>query len=80
MFPTEPDLLRLTAEVCGEDSIDPDEELLESGLLDSFGMISLFLALEDRYGLELHPTQFPVERLSTPHSIVQLILEAWDNR
>lgn len=55
----------------GRDAIDEDTELLESGLLDSLGVILLMEALEER-GVELQLTEVKREEFSTPARIAAL--------
>ncbi len=66
------DIVGLLSDFCEHDGgIEPDTELLESGLLDSLAFIELLNALEDR-GCEIHPTQYPREAFSTPAKIAEM--------
>ena len=56
----------------GLHEIDPETELLDSGILDSFALIQLFNALEDR-GVALQPTQVRREEMKTPAAIAEAI-------
>ena len=42
------ELLALLREICGEESIAPNTELMESGLLDSYAFINLLSELDMR--------------------------------
>lgn len=54
--------------------LDPDCELLDSGILDSYVFIELFSILEEE-GIEIYPTRIDHDRLRTPRSIQTLIAE-----
>ncbi|MGN1132919.1 MAG: D-alanine--poly(phosphoribitol) ligase subunit 2 [Oscillospiraceae bacterium] len=70
------DVTKILYEICEDENVkNPDYDLIDSGLLDSYAMIELFSDLED-YGIELYPTQIDRERLRTPRSIQELVNEA----
>ena len=67
-----PDLLY---EICEDEHVyEPDFDLFESGLLDSFAFIELFAKLED-HSIILYPTRIDRSKLRTPRSIEELIRE-----
>lgn len=67
-----PDLLY---EICEDEHVyDPDFDLIESGVLDSFAFIELFTKLED-HGIVLQPTRIDRSLLRTPRTIEQLVKE-----
>lgn len=69
------DICNLLYEICEDEAVlDPDCELLESGLLDSYARIELFTRLEDE-GIELQPTRIDRTRLKTPRTIAELLRE-----
>lgn len=69
------DVKKLLLEICEDPQVlEPDVDLIESGLLDSFAMISLFTALADE-GIELYPTRIDRDRLRTVSGIEMLIAE-----
>lgn len=69
------EISKILYEVCGDDSVfDPECELLDSGLLDSFAMIELLSILEDN-GITIHPTRTDRSRFKTPRSISELTRE-----
>ena len=73
------DICELLYEICEDEAVlNPDCELLDSGLLDSYAMIELFTRLEDE-GIELQPTRIDRSRLKTPRSIAELIREYLTN-
>ena len=60
-------------EICEDENVfNPDFDLIESGLLDSFAFIELFSALEDN-GITIQPTRINRELLRTPGSIQKLV-------
>lgn len=67
------DIPALLYELCEDKKVlQPDCELLESGLLDSLAMMQLFMRLED-CGVELQPTQINRADLKTPRRIALLV-------
>lgn len=68
-------LPRLLAEACGTpDALAPGLDLLESGVLDSLGLILLLDALAD-HGIEIAPTQVDRDRFRTMEGIAALCRE-----
>ncbi|MBE6626812.1 MAG: D-alanine--poly(phosphoribitol) ligase subunit 2 [Ruminococcaceae bacterium] len=66
-------------EICEDEAVlDPDCELIESGILDSLAFIELFSALEDE-GIFLQPTRIDRTMLKTPRTIERLIEETAEN-
>lgn len=62
-------------EICEDKSVyDPDCELIESGLLDSYAFIELLSALED-HGIVIQPTRVDRDMFKTPDSIQKMIDE-----
>ena len=55
--------------------VGPDDELLDAGILDSLGLLTLLEALEDR-GVALHPASLPRQALSTARRILAEIERA----
>jgi D-alanine--poly(phosphoribitol) ligase subunit 2 len=70
-------IAEILAELCGVESeeIEPDLQLFEEGLLDSFAAIQLVLALEEAFGVSLDMASLPRERIATPAAIAALIRE-----
>ena len=63
----------LLYEICEDELVyEPDCELIESGLLDSYAIIELFSALEDG-GVYLQPTRIDRSLLKTPAGIQKLV-------
>ncbi|MGN0602191.1 MAG: D-alanine--poly(phosphoribitol) ligase subunit 2 [Oscillospiraceae bacterium] len=69
------DIPKILYDICEDDNVyNPDFDLIDSGLLDSYAFIELFSALED-YGIEIYPTRIDREQLRTPKSIEELVKE-----
>lgn len=61
--------------ICGteEGELEPDLDLFEAGLLDSFGVVQLLVELEERLGVELDIATITREEIATPALIAQRI-------
>lgn len=69
------DVPKLLYEIIGDEAVlEPDCELLESGLLDSLALIELVNLLEEE-GVTLHLTRIDRQRLKTTGSITALVKE-----
>lgn len=67
------DVKKILYEICEDENVyNPDFDLIESGLLDSFAMIELFAKLEDE-GIEIQPTRIDRKKLRTPRGIEELV-------
>ncbi len=67
------DVKKILYEICEDENVyNPDFDLIESGLLDSFAMIELFARLEDE-GIEIQPTRIDRKKLRTPRGIEELV-------
>ena len=64
--------LAILREVTGDDEIvsDPDLPLLDSGLIDSLGIVSLIAALEESFGLVISPAELDRAAWATPRALV----------
>lgn len=70
-------ILDQLAEITGEDEIkrNPDVELFSNGLLDSFGIIQLFVAIQEELNIEIAPTEVDREMWATPNKIIAYLEE-----
>ena len=67
------DVAKILYEICeNEEVLDPDCELIESGILDSFTFIEFFSKLED-LGIEIQPTRISRDVLKTPKSLQEYV-------
>ena len=53
--------------------LDEQTPLLSSGIIDSFGVVNLLGAIEDRFGVVLDETELSAETFDTPQQILGLI-------
>ncbi|WP_425806335.1 D-alanine--poly(phosphoribitol) ligase subunit 2 [Desulfitobacterium sp. Sab5] len=70
-------ILDTLTEICGTDEImkNPDVELFSTGLLDSFGIIQLFVAIQEELNIEVAPTEVTREEWATPNKIIAYLEE-----
>lgn len=71
------DVIQLIADVCQDDVVkeDPNIDLFDSGLLDSFGTINLLVEIDDRFGVNIPITEFSREEWNTPNHIAEKLAE-----
>lgn len=64
----------ILTEISGADEgeIELDTELFEEGVLDSFGIVQLFVELEERLGVKLDTANMQREDISTAEKIIAL--------
>lgn len=48
-----------------EDALEPDDDLLGGGILDSLGMMKLILFIEKEYALKVPPEDMVIENFMT---------------
>ena len=69
------DVEEMLCEICETDKVrEPDLDLIESGILDSYAIIELFTRLEDK-GIELQITRIDRKLLHSVKGIEKLISE-----
>jgi acyl carrier protein len=54
-------------------SLDPDEDLLAAGTLDSLSLMELVAFIEERYGIEVSDEDLVMENFRTLRSIQELV-------
>ncbi|MCY9362695.1 D-alanine--poly(phosphoribitol) ligase subunit DltC [Bacillus spizizenii] len=71
------EVLDVLAEVCQDDIVkeNPDIEIFEEGLLDSFGTVELLLAIENRFDILVPITEFDRDVWNTPNNIINQLSE-----
>lgn len=62
-------LTRASAEAGNDAPITRDTKLLQSGLLDSIGIVGLIQFIESRFGIQIPDADVGLELLDTPASI-----------
>ena len=55
------------------ENIGPEQELLESGILDSLAFITLLEEIAVRWRIEIQPTQVPPAEWKTVRSIARML-------
>lgn len=68
-------ILETLTEICGTDEIqkNSDIQLFSTGLLDSFGIIQLFVAIQEELNIEIAPTEVTREEWATPNMIIEYL-------
>jgi D-alanine--poly(phosphoribitol) ligase subunit 2 len=64
--------LEILRQVTGDDEVmtDLDLSLFASGLIDSFGLVTLLLALEEAFGIVIAPSELDWTTWSTARSLL----------
>ena len=57
----------------GQRPIDPTEDLLASGVIDSFGLITLIAALERTFGISIIEEDVVPEHFQTPEQLAAFV-------
>ncbi|MGE6515239.1 D-alanine--poly(phosphoribitol) ligase subunit 2 [Lysinibacillus sphaericus] len=70
-------ILEMLVDLCEDDVIleNPDMDLFEEGLLDSFGTINLLVEIENRFEISVPITDFNREEWNTPNRIAAKLAE-----
>lgn len=54
-------------------ALDPDADLIDENILDSFSIVQLAVFIQEQFGVELEPEDFARAHLATLSGIVALI-------
>lgn len=70
-------ILDILTDISGTDEIrkNPDLELFKNGWLDSFGIIELFVAIQEQLDIEVAPTEMEREEWDTANKIIAYLEE-----
>ena len=70
-------VLDILEEVCQYDIVkeNPDIQLFEEGILDSFGTVSLLVEIQERLGMEVSISDFDRDEWATPNMIINKLAE-----
>jgi D-alanine--poly(phosphoribitol) ligase subunit 2 len=70
-------VIELLAEICQDDAVkeNPDIELFDSGLLDSFGTVEMLVQFEERFGITVPITEFDRDTWNTPKNIAKQLAD-----
>jgi D-alanine--poly(phosphoribitol) ligase subunit 2 len=65
-------VLDILSDVTGSDDVRnfPDIELYGLGIIDSLATVSLMLAFEEAFGIEISPAEFDRDSWATPRQLV----------
>ena len=65
------------AELCEEDEVknNLDEDLFESGLMDSLAFAELLFAIEENFGVIIAPSEIQRSDINTANKIIRLVKE-----
>ena len=69
-------IFRLAAtveEITGRNGIEVSEELVRSGLIDSFGILQLILEIEQKFGISLENEDLDATNFSSIQTISDLV-------
>lgn len=67
------DLLEIITEISGEGNIDFEDELFNSGLIDSLGFIELLAAIEEKFGITIDPLDVDKEDVNTINKLAAFL-------
>lgn len=68
------DLTAYLREQTGRAEIPPEAMILDSGLIDSFGIVLLVGFIEEKYGIQLSGEEMTAETLASVSSIADLLV------
>ena len=60
----------------GLSSLDDDEPLIESGIVDSLGVLKIMSFLDDAFGMDLSSAEIRLENFKDVRTICRLVEEA----
>lgn len=68
-------VIAILNDICGADpgEIREDTMLFDEGLLDSFGVVELIVALEDQFSVSLDPAELERREMATPAAIAATV-------
>jgi D-alanine--poly(phosphoribitol) ligase subunit 2 len=71
----EQEIILILNDICGAEpgELEPDLDLFENGLLDSFGVVQLLVKLEERFGAAPDIESFTREEIATPALIAGIM-------
>ena len=70
-------VIELLAEICQDDVVkeNPNIELFDTGLLDSFGTVEMLVQVEERFGITVPITEFDRDTWNTPLNIAKQLAD-----
>lgn len=74
------DVKKILFEICEDEKVfDENTDLIESGILDSYGMMELLAALEDE-GIEINITRIDRNLLRSVSGIEKLVSDSFERK
>jgi D-alanine--poly(phosphoribitol) ligase subunit 2 len=68
---TQTEVLNILSDLTGEDLSDQlDENIFETGLMDSMGTVQMLLELQDKFGIAVPVSEFNRAEWDTPKKII----------
>ena len=71
------EIISLLAEICQDNVVkeNPDIDLFDSGLLDSFGTVELLVLIEERLAITVPISEFDRDVWNTPNNIARQLVD-----
>ncbi|UXV31596.1 D-alanine--poly(phosphoribitol) ligase subunit 2 [Mammaliicoccus sciuri] len=71
----EESVLNILAEVAENDIVkeNPDIEIFEEGIIDSFATVGLLLEIQNNLGIDVTITDFDRDEWATPNKIIEVL-------
>jgi len=74
-------IYNILEEITGEDLREEgDENLFDTGRLDSLGIIELIVAIEDNFNFKLDPAVMERKQIETPNKIIEFLQNMQDHK
>ena len=70
------DLVAYVKQLAGVAELDPDQDLLDTGIISSLEMVEVLLFVNNRFNVELKPTELVPENLGSIRRMLTLIERA----
>ena len=73
-------VLKILENICGDEVVseEPDINLVEEHLMESFDYITLLMDLQDQLGVIISPTEYTREEMDTPNKIIAIVKQKLD--
>lgn len=73
----EQEVVDILADICDDDAVreERDIDLFEAGLLDSLAGIEVLVAIEERFGVEITPTEVERAEMNSVNKIIDRVAE-----
>ena len=68
-------VLKILENICGDEVVseEPDINLVEEHLMESFDYITLLMDLQDQLGVIISPIEYTREEMDTPNKIIAIV-------